>query len=220
MAFKGQVYYFSIAESPERHSTVWRLWSPANKGDVYLGARFVADRHKLSVHESGLRLLREKSRDGATPIPPTLRWFGPGRATPGYEIVWNIVTPFGCCREAKLHPRFKDRVTWIPQWPVPFTATQLSFVLSFGMIHREDEWPFSHQAECLLRWRLGSGETLFLLRFPIPLAEAKRVAWGRELIRTSLPADGREGRRGFDHRLHLIQDDGSYRGCVDLAYDV
>ena len=222
MSFKGQKHYFAIAESPDRHATVWRLWSPTGKGDVYVGARFAASRLKLSIHESGLRLLREKEVPGSSigPKRSILRWNGPSRHVPGVEIVWNIVTPFGGCREAKLHPRFKDRVVWIPQWPEPFTATQLTFVLSFGLIHRENEWPHSNEAECVLRWRLGNGETLFLLRRPIPLSEQKRVSWGAQLIKTNLPEDWREDRRRFDHRLHLIQDEGGYRGCVDLAYDV
>ncbi len=222
VSFKGSLYYFAVAESPDHHATVWRLWSPSGKGDVYLGARFAAARLKLSIHESGLRLLREKAAPGSSNLPtPTLRWSGPPRHMPGLEIVWHIITPFGGCREAKLHPRFKDRVAWIPQTPVPFTATEFELVLSFGLILRDEELPRSEVpgTECLLRWRLGNGETLFLLRRPVQLTEQQRVAWGIELINMRLPPEWEQNRRSFDHRAHLIVEQNGYRGCVDLAYD-
>jgi hypothetical protein len=117
--------------------------------------------------------------------------------------------------------RFKDRVAWVRETSRPFTATEFLIVLSYGLIHRADEWPGSEAdgAACLLRWPLANSETLFLLRRAFDMSDAS--TWlGRELISTRLPLEWEAQKRGFDHRLHLIVEHEGNRGCWDLAYDV
>jgi hypothetical protein len=224
MSSRGQVYRFAVGESAEMHATVWRLWNPAGTSDLYLGSRYHAGMFKLSIHENGERHAR-RTPGPNEPTPPNAdRWFGPPRDRPGLEFAWGIITPFGALRAARLPSRFTDSVTWIPQAPRPYMTAEFLFVLSFGLVFRNGEWPEASSPgmqDCLLRWRLPNGETLFLLRRVLPMTQEQITSWGRALIGTHLPQAWELGRRKHDHRAHLFLDTTTgYHGLVDLAYDV
>lgn len=216
MSSREAVAYFSVGLSPELHATVWRLWSPIEKGDVYLGPRFVASYHKLSIHSSGVRHLRRSGPDAREQDPERdwvsegegeHRWHGPERRTPGFELVWRIVTPASELREARLHPRFKKHVLWVPPGPNG-AATEFLLLLSFGLIYPETDWPTRDTTggTCIVRWRLGNGETFYLVQREAALSEA-HARWFED-ERQGHGATSRVGARVQRRRLRLPNTSG------------
>jgi len=224
---KGNVLvaYFAVG-TPAAHATVWRLWTPTKLGDVYLGPRFHAGHSKLSIHASGLRLLREKpGSDNVLYDADAYRWQGGARHSPGFERVWRVVTPATELRDARLPDRFKERVVWIAPGGSG-TATDFELVLTFGLIVPEGALPYdSPGARCLLRWRLATGETLFILHRTAMVSAEHEKWYADERARAwaEMPEAWQAGARDdtHDHRLHVlsVQREIRFRGCTDLAVD-
>ena len=53
MTKNKQVFRFCIGPWNERYSSVWRIWSPPNKDDIYLSVRSLTNYLKVSLHETG-----------------------------------------------------------------------------------------------------------------------------------------------------------------------
>ena len=229
MGSKGaeQRYYFSVG-TPAAHATIWRLWTPTKLGDVYLGPRFHAGDSKLSIHASGLRLHREKVRspDVLPADRDAYRWQAGARHAPGFERVWRIITPATDLREARLPDRFTGRVAWIASG-AHGTVTDFELVLTFGLIIPEGRLPYpdAPDARCLLRWRLATGETVFLLHRTTEVTEEHAEWFAHERARalSELPSDWQAAARRdeYDVRLHVVMErpETQFHGCFDLAVD-
>lgn len=50
---KLDAFRFCIGPWKGRYSSVWRVWSPKRKDDIYLGAKSLLNKIKISLHESG-----------------------------------------------------------------------------------------------------------------------------------------------------------------------
>ena len=78
---------FAVGRGGDLRSSVWRLW--ANKDDLFLAARSLAGRSKISFHASGVCRYAVVSR---TPRPPIDRWTRP-HPIQGITPVIEIVVP-------------------------------------------------------------------------------------------------------------------------------
>jgi hypothetical protein len=224
------VAYFTVGEPPDLHATVWRIWAVPGKGDVYIGPRFCASDHKLSIHSSGVRHLRgdgpcirsqEPSGDWIQEGKNEFRWKAPDRFGPGFELVWRIVTPASELSRAKLHRRFMSKVEWT-RLGAAGTGVEFLALLSFGLLYNPGDWPLRREmgGECLLRWRLGNGTTFYFVRRHVPLTDAHARWFKEEQAASTRPADwAKDGSDKFDYRMHIIQDvrEMHFRGCFDLA---
>ncbi|HZN59390.1 MAG TPA: hypothetical protein VFD71_15065 [Planctomycetota bacterium] len=227
---KERTAYFSVGSSTELHAQVWRLWAPLGNSDVYLAPRFSGE-SKLSIHGSGVRHFRGASAKSRTQTPAgewlaaddpgEWRWKAPERVAPGVEIVWRVVTPANELSVARLDPRFKAGVTWIPTGPQN-SAVELLFFLSFGLFFREGEWPLSDVfgGRCLVRWPLANGETLFVVGRIAPLEQGHRDWFDAERARMGFPDGWQDDMRSFDYRCLVLLDrsDAGFIGCFDLAW--
>jgi|ERR1041385_14463 hypothetical protein len=222
-----QVYYFSVG-SPHAHATVWRLWTQTKQGDVYLSPR-PHGQSKLSIHASGVRHRREKNAqvDVLRLDGDATRWHAGARQGPGFEMVWRIITPSTDLRDARLHPRFIERVQWIGPGGSR-TMTDFQLVLTFGLITPEGRIPADLDApgtECLLRWHLATGETLFLLHRKAEITDGHAAWFATERVQAAsrMPKDWQAGARADEHdlRLHLVMNrrEMHFRGCYDLAVE-
>jgi hypothetical protein len=226
---KTQKFWFSVG-TPRSHATVWRLFSPLPKGDVYLGPRYHAGTSKLSIHGSGVRHLRVggpndfgQSVPEGTPIPAgqLFRWVAPRPHPGGHEIAWRILTPAGHLRDARLDPKFKGRVTWVPPAPVGHCIdfAIMLFPEHVKGVHMAGDVP----TRFLTRWRLGNGETLLLIARIVPLTSEHFAMFSGELDRVRLPTDWQEEEvnKEHDYRMHAysVYPELGFYGCYDLAYD-
>lgn len=217
-----QTFWFSVG-TPQVHATVWRLWAN-KKGDVYIGPRLQAGDAKLSIHPSGVRHLKGGGPDDygesveGEPLAPgtTHRWKMPKPGPRDHEMVWRIVTPPDQLREARLDPRFKKGVLWIK--PAPAGQANGIAIAIFpdlldGVLPGADA-----PTDCLVRWRLGNGNTLLLLHSQLPF---NIEPYRPEIAKFKAPDSWREedARVLKDYRAHLHLDGGGFRGLIDFAYD-
>jgi hypothetical protein len=96
-----QAARFGVMASDGRQSSVWRAWVPAAKSDVYVAARSIAGKLKVSLHESGNwreGFTREFSQNsGGFVLPPGDRarqkWQRPPDFAPGLTMAYQVIIP-------------------------------------------------------------------------------------------------------------------------------
>jgi hypothetical protein len=96
-----QAARFGVKAGDGRQSSVWRIWVPTGKSDVYVAARSIAGKLKVSLHSSGVwreGFTREFSENpGSFALPPGDRarqkWRRPAEFAPGLTMAYQVLIP-------------------------------------------------------------------------------------------------------------------------------
>lgn len=117
------IYRFGVGDLQSLHSSVWRVWSPRHKSDIYLATRGTADRAKVSIHESGVRSYSLTSqrelqlrKDGRWRLPSRHleRWRGGRQVNPELSLEYRLIFPTAELRHFEMPERETAEVMWLP----------------------------------------------------------------------------------------------------------
>jgi hypothetical protein len=165
-----QASRFGVLAGDGRQSSVWRVWVPSRSSDVYVAARSIAGKLKVSLHGSGAwreGFTREFSENpGTFRLPPGDRarekWRRPAEFAPGLTLAYQIVIP-----ESELwkpveitNPR---DVRWEPSAPAG-SQTVFSLLLMRSESVEINRWPGKRSmgTRLVARFALANGETCWL----------------------------------------------------------
>jgi hypothetical protein len=154
-------YSFGVGDPPTRQSGVWRLSSDHERSDVHLVMRIGDQLLSVALASSGIWRLERGGQ--------VTEWRRPPEFMPGWTFAVEVVIP-----DTEVAPPmpFIDEPAEDVHWtPLPDrredAATAFSVLISAADVPElTDEWPGHEHGseEVLMRARLGSGETVWIIR--------------------------------------------------------
>lgn len=225
---REQLVRFAVGTPDGPQSSIWRLWTDGD--EVYLGARGVVDRLKVSLHQScnWHHAFRDESAARSAAVEALERgrflnkWKRPPEFALGWTKAFQVVVPSS---EVKRRPTPVDKpqgVRWVLPGP-PDTVTFFTVLFSPTNV-ADPAWPGKNTmaTQLLARFPLPKGETLWVVanRTIVSQANQEQVASFREMLRQCVCAEEHRmgGQPWQDPRAFLFADaeDGS-RVYLDMC---
>lgn len=220
---------FAVGE-PGRRSTIWRLWAPPNKDDVYLASRRTADIFKVSLHESGDYRMQWSTLDRKNPNVVThensagsrimAQWQRQPPSMSGWQEALGLWVPTADVVEV---PRDSEKyldVQWLPAAPIGGVVQfRILIIEPMSAVYDISKLLESGVFSFINGFRLAGGRVLLLVAVTGPLtrSQAQRLRMIRAHAKRSLPASFDRSPAMGPHSLLIDAEPDGLRMLWDLA---
>jgi hypothetical protein len=178
---KSHAFRFAVGSSTGLRSGVWRLWTNYRGSDVYVSLRISGGLYKASLHGSGdwrIQHSRESNLTTEKGSRVVAQWRRPPEWRPGWTRCFDIFVPRTEVVPPIPLPEKLDKVHWcpIPEGEGDLASVFSVFLASPDVPFDSEWWPGRevNQSVVMTQARLGSGESVWLLRAVHELDDATR----------------------------------------------